>query len=116
MNVTGLNKPLEQKHIERRPHKVLTSHLCALKEHINFKLRKPVVSEPEIGLVVIQGLSINFVELVRTPVAIRAKGDKVFIFVLLAHFPRHDVMDINVDITTSRNGASVTSLYENPSS
>ncbi len=95
---------------------MLASNSRTLKEHINLKLRKPVVSEPEIGLVVIQGLSINFVELMRTPMAIRAKSNKVFVFVLLARFPRHDVMDINVNITTSRNGASVTSLYENPSS
>jgi hypothetical protein len=59
-----------------------------------------------------QGLSVNLVCLVRPSMAVGAERNEIFVFVFLADFPRHDVVHINVNVTTRGYGASMSGFNE----
>jgi hypothetical protein len=110
---SGLNEAFQKKNVERRPHELLSSISCALKKNINLKLGETIMGKAEVGLVVIQGLSINFIRFVCSSMAVGAQRDQVFVLVLLARFPRDDVVDVHINVTASGDSASVSGFNEN---
>jgi hypothetical protein len=70
------------------------------------------MSEPEVQLVKPQRFAINFPS-VGAPMAIRAEGDKIVIFVRPALRPPNNVMDIDFDVSTSRDRTPVAALDKN---
>jgi hypothetical protein len=67
------------------------------------------MSEAKIELVEPQGLTINL-PIVGAPVAVRTKGDEVIILMRLRLRPWDNVMNVNLDISTRRDGAAVARL------
>jgi hypothetical protein len=72
------------------------------------------MNEPQINFIKPKCFSINLPG-VGAPVAIGAECDEIIILVRLALRPRDNVMNINLDVSTGRDGASVPSLDENTS-
>ncbi|MDR3424128.1 MAG: hypothetical protein P4M13_03490 [Alphaproteobacteria bacterium] len=67
------------------------------------------MSETKVQLVKPEALTINFPS-VGAPVAIRAEGDEVIVLVRLTLRPRDNVMNIDFDVSTGGDGASVAGL------
>ena len=67
------------------------------------------MGKAQVDLVHSQAFSVDL-STVGAPVTVRADGDEIVVFVRLALRPRDDVVNIDFDVTTSRNGASVASL------
>lgn len=72
------------------------------------------MSEPKVELIEPKGLTINFPS-VGAPVAIRTEGDEIVVLVRLTLRPRDNVMNIDFDVSTSRDGTAVTGLDEDTS-
>ena len=70
------------------------------------------MDEPNVNLVQPEGFTINLPS-VGSPVAVRAEGDEIIILVRLTLRPRDNVMNIDLDVSTSRDGTSVARLDEN---
>lgn len=67
------------------------------------------MNEPKVELVQAQGLTINFPS-VGAPVTVRAEGDEIVVLVRLTLRPRDNVMNVDFDVSTSGDGAAVSSL------
>ena len=69
------------------------------------------MDEPKVDFVEPQRFTIN-IPSVGAPMAIRAEGDEIVILVRFTLRPRDNVMNIDLDVSASRNSAAVTSLNE----
>lgn len=69
------------------------------------------MSEPQIGFVETQGFTINLPS-VGAPVAIRTEADEIVVIVRLTLRPRDNVMNVDLDVTTSGDSASMPSFRE----
>ena len=67
------------------------------------------MDEAQVDFVKPQGFTINFPS-VGAPVAIRAEGDEIVVFVRLTLRPRDNVMNIDFDVSAGGDGAAVPSL------
>lgn len=68
----------------------------------------------KVDLVEPQGFTINLPS-IGAPVAIRTKGDEIVILMRLTLRPRDNMMDIDLDVSACRDGASVASLDQDAS-
>lgn len=64
------------------------------------------MGEPKVELVESKAFTINFPS-IGAPMAVRAEGDEVVIFMRLTLRPRDNVMNVDFDVSTSRDGATV---------
>jgi len=62
------------------------------------------VSKAKVNFVKPQRFTINLPS-VGAPVAVSTEGDEIFVSVRLTLRPRHNVMDVNFDVSASRDGA-----------
>jgi hypothetical protein len=69
----------------------------------------------KVGFVLLHGLSVDFAVGI-AGVAIRTQRDEIFEGVLLDPRPRHDVIDLDGECTTTRYSATVPSFDENVTS
>lgn len=69
------------------------------------------MSEAKVEFVKAEGFTVNL-PTVGAPVAVRTEGDEVVILVRLTLRPRDNVMNIDFDVSASRDSAPVTSLDE----
>lgn len=72
------------------------------------------MSESEVELVEPERLSIDF-PIIGAAMTIRAEGNEIFIFVRSTRSPRDDVVNIHVDMPTSRDSAPVAGLDQDAS-
>jgi hypothetical protein len=70
------------------------------------------MNEPEVELVEPKTFTINFPS-VGAPMAVRTEGDEIVILMRLTLRPRDDVMNINFDVSASRDGTSMARLDQN---
>ena len=70
------------------------------------------MSKSQISFVETQGFTINFSP-VGAPVAIRTEADEIVVIVRLTLRPRDNVMNVDLDVTASGDGASMPRLDEN---
>ena len=68
--------------------------------------------EPEVELVKPEGFTV-YLPSIGAPVAVRAEGDEVVILMRLTLRPRDNVVNVDLDVSTSRDGAAMPSLDEN---
>jgi hypothetical protein len=70
------------------------------------------MSESKVELVEAKGFTINLPS-TGAPVALNTDGDEIVILMRLTLRPRYNVMNINLDVSASRDGAAVSRLDEN---
>lgn len=110
-NQTSLDDPLQQNAIETRPKQRFQGwKFGKFKQNINFHLTKLVVDKAKVLLVQAQRLSINLPTICAT-MTVRTQGDQIFILVRFAISPRHDVVNIGLDIAAGWDCAAMPRLY-----
>ena len=67
------------------------------------------MNESKVELVEPKAFTINF-PAIGPAMTIRTKSDEIVVRVLMTFRPRDNMMDLNFDVSTSGNGAAVTSL------
>jgi hypothetical protein len=72
------------------------------------------MSETKVEFIKSQGFTVNLPN-VGPSVAIRTESDEIVILVRLTLRPRDNMMDIGIDVSAGRDGASMPSLDENTS-
>lgn len=71
------------------------------------------MDEPKVDFIESQALTINLPSIC-APVAIRAKGDEIVVLVRLTLRPRDNVMNVDFDVSTGRDGATMPGLDQDP--
>lgn len=69
------------------------------------------MNEAQVSLVESEGFTIN-VPFVGSPMTVRTKSDEIVILMRMTVRPRDNVMDIDLDVSASGDGASVSRLDE----
>ena len=72
------------------------------------------MDKAKIDLVESKSLTINFPS-IGPPMAVRAEGDEIVVLVRLTLRPGDNVMNVNFDVSTSGNSASVSGLDKDSS-
>jgi hypothetical protein len=69
------------------------------------------MGESQIGLIQPERFAI-YVASISSPMTVWAEGDQVVVVVCSARLPGNDVMYVDFDVATGRNGAAVAGLHE----
>jgi hypothetical protein len=73
------------------------------------------MSEPKVDFVESKGFTINLPS-IGAPVVVRTEGDEIVVLVRLTLRPRDNMMNIDLDVSASRDSASVTGLDQDATS
>ncbi len=112
LNIPRFHNALDEDVHKRWPLYVFAvASLEKFKKNIDFNLRELVVSKTQVGFVESQCLPVDL-SAICSSMAVGAQSNQVFVFMLLALFPRDNVMYVDLNVSASRDSTAMSCLDE----